>query len=400
MKNILDGVIGYIKKTDWILWLLVIGVSIYSLLLLNSVSVQTDANWDSSQFTAIMLGLAGAVLISLTDYSGVASYWYLIGGFCVFLMIYTLVVADAVVGADGVYARAWIKIANRTFQSSELVKIGFIVTFAKHLDVVKKKGVINDVLHVILLFFHAAVPFLLCHQQGDDGAGLVFLFVFLCMSFAAGVKLRYFVILFALVVLAIPVLWNTVISSYQKLRFNAVLNLDDPTVMNNEGYQQSNARISIGSGQWSGHGLYNGRRVSSGAVTFQHSDFIFSVAGEELGFIGSVAILVLLLLLMLKTLHIAKNSRDEMGKYMCFGYFGIIAFQSIINIGMCLAVLPVMGVTLPFFSSGGSSAMCLYLGIGLIQSVFSRRKESDGMHLSRNSPIRLSYNKPLQRFSK
>ena len=391
MRNIVKSIFNYIQKSDWMLWLIIIAISTYSYLLLNSFSMQTGTGYDRTQLLAIMLGMGGAVLISLLDYSGIANFWYLIGGFCIFLMIYTMFFADEVVGAGGVNARAWIQIGGRTFQSSELVKIGFIITFSKHLDVLKKGGLIDDPRHVVLLACHAMIPVLLCHNQGDDGAGVVFFVMFLSMSFAAGIQLRYFLILFALALLAIPLLWRFVLSEYQKLRFTAVYNLDDLSVMNNEGYQQYNARISIASGQFSGHGLYNGRRVSSQVVTFQHSDFIFSLAGEELGFIGCVAIIVTLLLLMLKILHTARSSRDDLGKYICFGYFGMIAIQSITNIGMCLALLPVMGVTLPFYSSGGSSAMCLYLGIGLLQSVYSRRKETDGMRLSRDSPIRLNY---------
>ena len=158
-----------------------------------------------------------------------------------------------------------------------------------------------------------------------------------------------------------------------------------------EGYQQYQGRISIGSGGLTGEGLFNGSRVASQSVTFQQSDFIFSVAGEELGFVGCVLIIVLLLLLMIKVLHVAHSSRDDLGKYICYGFFGMIALQSVSNVGMCLAILPVMGVTLPFFSAGGSSAACLYLGFGLVQSVYMRRKESDGMRLKRKQPLRFGY---------
>ena len=126
-------------------------------------------------------------------------------------------------------------------------------------------------------------------------------------------------------------------------------------------------------------------------VTFQQSDYIFSVAGEELGFIGCSLIILLLLFFMLKVLHVANSARDDLGRYMCFGLFGIVALQSITNMGMCLAILPVMGVTLPFFSAGGSSSLCLYLGFGLVQSVHIRRKEIDGLHLRRKTPLRFSY---------
>ena len=115
------------------------------------------------------------------------------------------------------------------------------------------------------------------------------------------------------------------------------------------------------------------------------------MAGEELGFIGSVAIIALLFLFMMKVLHVANSARDDLGKYICFGFFGIIALQSVWNIGMCLVILPAMGITLPFFSAGGSSSMCLYLGFGLVQSVHMRRKEIDGLHLKHSPPILPAY---------
>ena len=129
---------------------------------------------------------------------------------------------------------------------------------------------------------------------------------------------------------------------YQKLRFIALFNLDDPNVQMYDGYQQYQGRISIGSGKLTGQGLFHGSRVADGIVPFQQSDYIFSVAGEELGFVGCSLILLLLFLFMLKALHVAHSSRDDLGKYVCFGYFGIIALQSISNIGMCLAVLPLL----------------------------------------------------------
>lgn len=152
-------------------------------------------------------------------------------------------------------------------------------------------------------------------------------------------------------------------------------------------------RISIGSGQLTGKGLFNGPRVETNLVTFQHSDFIFSVAGEELGFIGCTAIIVLLLLYLLRVLYIASKARDNLGRCMCFGFFGLIALQSVSNIGMCLALLPVMGVTLPFFSAGGSSAVCLYLGFGLIQSVYMHRPDANVPHLRSTRTLKMNFRK-------
>ena len=366
-------------------------ISAYSLLLLRSVDSATGSSYFRTQVFAIALGVAGAIVISLLDYGELANFWYLLAGFSVFLMIYTALFGEAVQGSGGVDARAWINIGGRTFQSSELVKIAFCLTFAKHLDTLRKRGLVDNPVHVVLLACHALVPMLLCQLQGDTGAAIVFFSMFLCMSLAAGVKLRYFAILGGMVLVALPLVWRFAMSEYQKDRIVALFNLDNVDVQVNEGYQQYQGMISIGSGKVTGQGLFNGSRVASNSVPFQQSDYIFSVAGEELGLVGCSLIILLLFLLLVKVIHVAHSSRDDLGKFICFGYFGIIALQSISNIGMCLALLPVMGVTLPFFSAGGSSAACMYFGIGLVQSVYMRRKESDGLRLKRKLPMRIPY---------
>lgn len=393
LNSLGKGIWNYLKRTDIILWLLLVSMCVYSLLLLRSVSQSNLAvDYFHAQLLPIGLGIVGAIIVSSMDYAEISNLWRLIAVGSVALMLYTYLFGERIQGSGGVDARAWISIGGRTFQPSELVKIAFMVTFAKHLDIVNKRGCIQEFPHVLLLCVHAAVPMALCELQGDTGATLVFFAMFLIMSLAGGVQLRYFAILGGLILIGLPILWQYVLKDYQKQRFVAVYNLDtDPDVRMNEGYQQWQGRISIGSGGLRGQGLGQGPRVKSNVVTFQQSDLIFSVAGEELGFIGCSLIIVLLLLFMLKVLHVAGSSRDELGKYMCYGFFAIIALQSVTNIGMCLAILPAMGVTLPFFSAGGSSSMCLYLGFGLVQSVHMRRKEIDGLHLSHSSPLRPTY---------
>ena len=372
LNNIGRGILDYLKRADIILWLLLIAINAYSLLLLHSVSQATSVDYFRAQLFPIALGALGAIIVSSIDYADVAGFWHIIAGFSVFLMIYTYLFGERIMGSGGVDARAWINIGSRTFQSSELVKIAFMITYAKHLDIVKKKGAIGDFPQILLLCLHAGVAMALCELQGDTGATIGFFSMFLFMSLAAGVPLRYFAILAGLVVVALPIMWQYVLKDYQKGRFVAVFNLDtDPDIR--------------------AQALGQGPRVRSNVVPFQHSDYIFSVAGEELGFIGCVAIIVLLLLFMLKVLHVASTSRDELGRYICFGFFGIIALQSVWNIGMCLTILPAMGITLPFFSAGGSSSMCLYLGFGLVQSVHMRRKEIDGLHLKPSAPLRPAY---------
>lgn len=364
-----------IKKSDKILWTIILLISVYCLLLIKSVS-REGVNFFPIQFLAVSTGVIGALVLQSLDYRYIANQWKIISVLSIILIAYTLFFGISVEGSLGVNAKAWIKLPGGiTFQPSELVKIGFIVTFSKHLSIVRKKDGIKSFLNIVLIAVHAIIPAILTHLQGDDGAAIIFLCTALCMAFMSGIPMRYFILLIIIGILLIPVAWKYVLADYQKQRIiNQVDPESDPL---NMGYQQIQGKLSIASGGLNGYGLFRGPRVAKGSVPVQESDFIFSVAGEELGFIGSIAIISLLLFLLIRTVMIARKSCDDIGVFMCFGFFGIVASQAIFNLGMCLSLLPVMGVTLPFFSSGGSSTACLYLGIGLIQSVYINRMDSN-----------------------
>ncbi|MDD3261791.1 MAG: FtsW/RodA/SpoVE family cell cycle protein [Oscillospiraceae bacterium] len=364
----------YFQRTDKLLWVIMLLISAYNLLLLKTVP-RTDGgrSWFSVQLMAIIAGYIGAVLLSLIDYRTIGNYWYLVGGFCVFLILLTLVKGVTIEGAGGVAAKAWLKLpGGMTFQSSELVKIGFLITFGKHLDILKKENKLDEPLQVLLLTAHALIPIGLVHLQKDDGAAVIFGFMFLFMAFAVGVRLRYFAAFAGILAVLIPIVWNFGLADYQKTRLTTFRNPEsDPQ---GYGYQQLAGKLSISSGQLKGRGLFVSPRVNSSSVPLQWSDFVFSVAGEQLGFIGCVAIIALLVFLMILCLRDARRAGDTMGSAICVGFFALILSQTLFNVGMCLNLLPVMGVTLPFFSSGGSSVMCLYFGFGLVESVSVHRK--------------------------
>ncbi|MEI3541651.1 MAG: FtsW/RodA/SpoVE family cell cycle protein [Acutalibacteraceae bacterium] len=367
---------SYFRLTDSIFWSISVSTSIFSLLLLLSVSRTSNFGYFRTQLIAIIIGYIGAFIITKSDYRIIAKHYVIVAVICVLLIICTLIFGTSVTGNSGIDAKAWLKLPGGiSFQPSELAKIGFMITFSKHLSVLKEKNELTSFFNVALLGVHALVPIALTHLQGDDGAAIIFFFMFLFMAFAAGVQLRYFFAVFAAIILMIPILWNYVFAEYQKQRIINQINPEaDPL---NTGFQQIQGKISIGSGKIFGQGLFNGPRVGSNSVPIQESDFIFSVAGEELGFIGCTLIILLLCLMLFRTLKTASMSSDCLGTCICFGFFGLVASQTIFNLGMCLSVLPVMGVTLPFFSAGGSSSACLYLGIGLIQSVYIQRDDDD-----------------------
>lgn len=376
----LRPILNYYKRTDKLLWLIMFSISAYSLLLLKTVPVpESGRSYFVVQAVAILLGYTGAILFTLVDYHDMAEFWYIVAGFCLFLIIYTQIKGISVTSSGGINAKAWIKLPGGTFQPSELVKIGFILTFSKHLASLKERDWLKKPEHVLLLACHALVPVILVHFQGDDGTATIFFFMFLAMSFGAGVQLRYFVALFALLAAAFPFALKYVFKDYQIERMTAFLNPEATQL--GYGYQQYRGMISIGSGQFWGRGLFNSPRVKSGIVPVQQSDFIFSVAADQLGFVGCMLIFMLLFLLLLKVLLIARKSPDCLGSCICFGFFGMIAAQFLFNLGMCLNLLPVMGVTLPFFSAGGSSAACLYLGFGLVMNVYMHRMNTDKVTL-------------------
>lgn len=373
---------GYFKKTDKMFWLISLLISVYALLLIKSVT-RAGGNFFTTQLIAIAIGYVGAVIISNMDYVELANSWILVAVVCLSLVVLTVFIGINVYGN-----KAWIRLpGGSTFQPAELMKIGFIITFSKHLSVLQEKDKIKSFLGVVGLGLHAAVPVgLVALVQKDTGTAIVFALMFLFMAFGAGVQLRYFIVLFGGLAAAAPFAWKFVLNQDQKNRVLSIFNPDaDPLGI---GFQQIQGRISIGSGGLFGRGLFDGPRVAKAIVPFQENDFIFSVAGEELGFIGCALLIVLLLLLLFRALRVSSLARDPIGKYICIGFFSMIAAQTIMNLGMCLGLLPVIGVTLPFFSAGGSSAACLYLGLGLVQSVYKHKENTERAGLRLHSIVR------------
>ena len=264
---------------------------------------------------------------------------------------------------------AWIVLPGGiTVQPSEFIKICFMITLSKHLSYLREKDRLKSVGGVISLALHAVVPMAVIHLQGDDGAVLIFAFIFLIMSFVAGIQLRYFAISGGLLLTGIPVLWRFFLNDEHRSRIMALFDLDG-NAMTNYGWQQYQGMVSIAGGELAGRGLFNGPRVALGIVPEQENDFIMTVAGEELGFIGCLILMAILFGICVLIIINAAKAFDFRGKCLCAGVFATIASQTVINIGMVLGFLPVIGITLPFFSAGGTSVMSTIICIGLVQSV-------------------------------
>ena len=378
MNNITRFLKSYVANAPWLMIVLCLCASAYGVLLVYSVAKTADTGTSGYLFHTIAsgIGLILALVIAGIDYENLCSLWPIYAGVALILMLLTYTpLALTVTGTDDT---AWLYIPlgsqRITFQPSELLKIVFIITFSKHLCAVRNK--LDRLSHILLLCLHGAVPALLVFKQGDDGTALVFVCIFLTMMFAARLPKRYYAIAGGAVAAALPLLWFFFLDDTKKARFLCLFQVEEYRLTT--GWQQYLGLMAMGSGQLTGLGYTEGGAHSLFA---RNNDFIFTVAGEEFGFIGSILLLTLLFLILCAIFHCARTARDSFGSFICIGMLGYIGFQSVINLGMVTRLIPVIGITLPFFSAGGSSILTLYLGIGLVMSVYlnSRKQHKNAI---------------------
>lgn len=376
MKKLREMIKKYFTAVDkWLLFFCV-SISVLGILcqysLVNSNQAATLDIGDRValvQVLASVLGISAAIILSNFDYHFMAKLWKLYMPLSVFLVILTFFIGMQV--DESIDDKAWLRLPfGLTFQPSELLKICFILSFAYHLS--KVHGEINKPTNLILLCMHSAFPVILIHFQGDDGTALIFGFIFLTMLFAAGLSWKYIIAAIPVVAAAIPVVWQYFLTDDQRTRFLAVYFTEYADPLGAD-YQQRLSRISIGLGQLQGEGLF---KESYWYVPKMHNDFVFSFICQALGFVGALIVLSLLFGICFRAIYDAKIALDPLGAYICYGVFAMFFFQCIINIGMCISVLPVIGITLPLLSAGGTSIAITYLGIGLLLSVHVHRRRN------------------------
>lgn len=385
MRKFFKAVKNFIKETDKILLFLCALASAYG-----CVSVLSATLWTVSEgekfprdfivmCAACIAGIVIALIISLVDYEFIMKMAPLIGVFCIGIML--LLFAVGVGPLERPDAKTWLKFGSVYFQPSELVKIGYIITFGVHLE--KLKGNINHPLSILQLGVHALVPILLVMKSGDMGSALVFIIITVAMLFVAGLHWGYFLGGGLSVLAALPLAWVFVLDNIQKERFLA---LAYPELYTDVIYQQERGMAAIGGGGITGQGLFQGRLTQTpNAIPEAENDMIFAVIGEELGLVGTVLALLLLTFIVIRIIRTGRHDNIGNTKVMCYGVAAMIAGQVIINVGMCLMLLPVIGITLPFFSAGGSSNICIYFSIGLILSFYRYNQQRDLIHVSQQN---------------
>ncbi|HZK22124.1 MAG TPA: FtsW/RodA/SpoVE family cell cycle protein [Oscillospiraceae bacterium] len=360
---------SYFAGLDKLLIAFSLITSIFGAIMVHSATryLLTDGMVVSRDFRVMVIAIAfGAIMalaISIVDYEWIGKLWPFIGIFCILLMLFTRIFGAAPDARPD--AKSWIAIGSIYFQSSELVKIGFIITFSMHIELVKDK--LNELKSLAVLGAHAALAAGLVLLVGDLGSAVVFVAIAIGMLFFAGLHWGYFAAGSLLGVAVSPLLWIYLFGTFHKNRFLALFH---PELYPDEIYQQEKGVTALGSGGFFGQGLFKGVYTQNGVVPEALNDMIFSVVGEELGLLGSIFALLLIAAIVAKILKTGKSARDFSARLMCYGVAIMIVSQVVINIGMCLKLLPVIGITLPFFSAGGSSTLCLYIGLGLILSIY------------------------------
>ncbi len=358
-----------LRRIDVPLVAAVLGLAVYGLVMIYSAgqaSGEVGPNvFFRKQLVFVVVGLLLMLIIAFSDYNWFSHYMPYIYGLNIFL----LVLVD-ILGTTSQGAQRWIPLGFFSPQPSEFGKVFVIISLGTFLA--SRKGVLEDWRDVGLAFAHVGVPIFLVITQPDLGTGLILVVILLGMLLLAGMRLTYFVpILVAGVVLIGLVLTFPILHSYQMDRLTVFINPEvDPM---GAGYNLNQSKIAVGSGQLTGKGLLSGTQTNLHFLPARHTDFIFSVVGEELGFFGAALLLGLYLVLLTRGLRIATKSRNLFGALMAGGIVIMWTFQIVVNIGMTIGIMPITGIPLPFMSYGGSAIMTNLIGAGLLMSIYSRR---------------------------
>ena len=346
----------------------------YGIVLISSATLHEGTTaYVTTQCKALGIGIVLYFLFSAIDIDILAEKWRFLLVFSVALISLLFVVGIA--GDTG--NRAWIRFGGSGIQPAEIAKIPFIIILAKQIFDFRSAHKLNRFSSVFALLLLFLLFFGLILKASEDmGTALVYFFIFLIVLFIAGLKFYWFLIGLGGIAAVIPLVWNHLLSENQQQRILAPYDSSiDPSGLGIT-WQITKCRAAIIHGGFSGMGLYKGTYTQSGMVSQQHTDLIFSVAGEELGFIGCIAILVLLLAIIIRCFYVGYRSNSLLGMLVCTGMASMLIFQTLENVGMCLGLTPVIGLTLPFFSYGGSSLVTLYAAMGIVSGIKMRPNPS------------------------
>ncbi len=362
---------GFLHRMDWLLLILVTicaGASVVMLRALwtQNITAEVDSNDWIVQLISMALGIAGCITVAAIDYHKLAKFWFLYVPPA--LALCALTFTSLGYGREGADDRAWIDFGFVQVQPSEILKLVFLLTYAFHISKVRDK--LNQPAHLFLLLLHAAVPAGIVALQGDYGTAIIFASMTVFMLFTAGLSFWYLLGGAALMPLAFWALWTYVFGDVHRNRIRVLLNPGgDPLGLE---YQQNLGLKAVHAGKLFGKGLSSSDYVT---VPEMHNDFIFSFIGQAFGFVGMVTVIVILACICLRIFRDSRAAKDQMGKVLCMGVFAIMFTHDVMNLGMVMKVMPVIGIPLPFFSAGGTAMLSMYLCIGLVISAYTHNQK-------------------------
>ncbi|MBQ2698098.1 MAG: rod shape-determining protein RodA [Clostridia bacterium] len=362
MHHFLSAIKVHFKRMDFVLLGAALLCSGFGLLLVMAATATSSTVVTRSflmQSAALVIGLVGMLVLYSIDIEVLSDLWVLLYGVAVATILITILFGKGPTAGGN---QNWIYLGPISVQPTEFVKIAYIVVLAKALD--RVGDTLNTLPSLLYVGGIAGSILLLMLVQGDTGTTLVFLCFTVVMLFAAGLDWRFFAAAAAVVVAAAPFVWVRM-PAYMQARILVGFRPElDPLDM---GFQAIQSKIAIGSGQLFGKGFLQGTQID--LLPARETDFLYATAGEEFGFVGSMLILLLLTVILLRILQAARSAQSNVSCLICIGVFGMFFGQVFENIGMCLAILPVVGITLPFFSYGGSSMISCWLAVGLVLAV-------------------------------
>ena len=370
MRQFVSEFKAFFRKGDVILLLLLLVTTAFGCLMIASAtSYMRSARYIVIQALGAALGVLMYVTMSSIDVDVFSEHrvWLVVFNTFLLLMLVPF-------GTDNNTGnRSWLEIPLIPFdiQPAEICKITYILIMASVMT--SHRGRISSVPSVAIMVMHLGLLFgLNMVLSKDAGVSLIFVFIFIGMAFAGGVSMFWFGLAGGAIAVLAPFAWEYVLSQHQKNRIQVLF---DPTLDPegiNERFHSVRSLRSLTGGGFSGQGLFNGTRTQNGELFAQHTDYIFSAIGEELGFLGCAIVLILMGLIVFRCIQIGRRSQDYTRRLVCFGAASALIFQVMVNVGMCIGVMPVIGLTLPFISYGGSSIVSLYAMLGLVSGVCAR----------------------------
>ena len=358
------------KNMEWLILISALLLSIVGFVALYSATQSNDFDELKKQIIWFGISIVIMIVMVLVDYDVWAKLSPLLYGISIVLLVAVLFTK----ARNG--ASSWFKIGGFTLQPGEFAKIAVILFTSSTIAKIQEKGKfqINVFWKLCLTLATVFFPVFLIILQPDYGTAAAYLVALVLMLYVAGIDKKYIIVASILVVIALPLAYFFVLPDHAKTRIDIFLNPEsDPK---GAGYNVLQSKIAIGSGELTGMGLLNGNQTQLGYLSPKTTDFIYSVVGEEMGFIISAAVILVYVTLITKSLYVAKTASDDLGSYIAAGISGIFLFHMAENIGMTLGLLPITGVPLLFISYGGSSMITSYISVGLLLNISGNRKKT------------------------